>query len=137
MGDDAIARGLCDQVGGLSDAIAEARRLAGIPADREVTLVEYPPRPLVRLPQLGPRLGGSAGLGLLGGLLDSAAQQVGAAMAGEPTATEPATGQADALREVGLAELEARWLEPFGREPGRPRAVIHPDELPADWRRLD
>ena len=64
MGDDAIARGLCDQVGGLSDAIAEARRLAGIPDGRDVELVEYPPRPLVRLPQLG------LNLGAMGGLLD-------------------------------------------------------------------
>jgi len=134
MGSDAIARGLCDQIGGLSDAIAEARRLAGIPADREVTLVEYPPRPLVRLPQFGPRLGG---LGLLGGLLDSAAQQVLTAGADEAIAVESVGGDSDALRAIGFAELDARWLAPFGREPGRPRAVIHPDELPMDWRRLD
>jgi protease-4 len=134
MGGDAIARGLCDQMGGLSDAIAEARRLAGIPADREVTLVEYPPRPLLRLPQFGPRL---VGLGLLGGLLDSAAQQVLTAGADEAIAAESVDGDSDALRAIGFADLEARWLAPFGREPGRPRAVIHPDELPTDWRRLD
>jgi len=137
MGEDAIARGLCDQVGGLSDAIAEARRLAGIPDGQEVTLVEYPPRPLVRLPQFGPRLGALAGFGLLGGLLDGAAQRVLAAVGGDPAAIETAGDNAGALRAIGFADLEAHWLEPFGREPGRPRAVIHPDELPADWRRLD
>ena len=125
--------------GGLADAIAEARRLAGIPAGREVELVEYPPRPLVRLPQLGPRLGVMAA-GLLGGLLDGAAL---AALGGDgEPATPPAIerggpGGLAAATGAGFGGLEARWLAPFGREPGRPRAVIHPDELPADWRRLD
>jgi hypothetical protein len=30
-----------------------------------------------------------------------------------------------------------QWLAPFGREPGRARAVIHPDELPEGWRLVE
>jgi protease-4 len=135
MGADAIARGLCDQVGGLSDAIAEARRLAGIPEGRDVELVEYPPRPLVRLPKLGPQLGQN--IGLMGGLLDFVTLQALAATDGETAAAEPISNDQAELLSLGFGDLEARWLAPFGREPGRPRAVIHPDELPMDWRRLD
>ncbi len=50
MGGDAIARGLCDGFGTLDQAIAQARLAAGIPAWRDVQLVEYPPRPLIELP---------------------------------------------------------------------------------------
>lgn len=135
MGGDAVARGLCDQVGGLADAIAEARRLAGIPDGRDVDVFEWPPRPLVRLPQLGPRLG------VFGGLLEVAAQRVLDVLGGADEALAAGApvlpGLDAALRAAGCAELETRWLSSFGREPGRPRAVLHPDELPADWRRLD
>lgn len=144
MGTDAIARGLCDATGGLADAIAEARRLAGIPADREVTVYEYPPRPLVKLPQIGPRFGAFAGLGLPGALLDGAVRAVRAAAGpGVTTAADAASGAGlpardeAALREAGFGPLEAGWLTAFGREPGRPRLVVHPDALPGDWRRLD
>lgn len=157
MGGDAIARGLCDGIGGLGDAITAARALAGLPADREVELVEYPPRPLVELPRFGPRLGALAALDLPGAWLDGVARKARAVAApggGDAMATMATTDAATtadggvaggdaapvvlrALRGAGLGEWEARWLLPFGLEPGWPRAAIHPDELPADWRRLD
>ncbi len=41
-GEDALEKGLVDQLGGLTDAISKARELAGIDADQEVRLVKYP-----------------------------------------------------------------------------------------------
>lgn len=133
MGQDAIDRGLCDQVGGLSDAIAEARRLAGIPAGRDVELVEYPPRPLVRMPQLGPRLG------VMGSLLEWMSLRTLATLGGDnETGAAPAIDAGQLwLQGAGFGELEARWLAPFGREAGRARVVVHPDALPVDWRLVD
>lgn len=147
MGPDAIERGLCDGIGGLADAIAEARRLAGLAPGDAVDVFEYPPRPLVKLPQLGPRLGAFAGLGAPGALLEAVAAAAGGALAGGQNADGlDAAGDAggDALaadrawlQAAGLGGLEASWLAPFGREPGRPRVVVHPDELPAGWRLVD
>jgi protease-4 len=46
MGDDALARGLVDEIGTLEDAIAEARRRAGIPTEEKIRMVQYRrPRP--------------------------------------------------------------------------------------------
>lgn len=146
MGQDAIDHGLCDGIGGLADAIAEARRLAGLRPGDAVDVFEYPPRPLVRLPQLGPRLGAFAGLGTPGALLDAAAAALRSAVrpGGEPGVAitagigqDPPAADSAWLRTAGLGELEAAWLVPFGREPGRPRLVVHPDELPAGWRLVD
>lgn len=140
MGPDAVERRLCDGIGGLGDAIAEARKLAGIPEGREVEVFEYPPRPLLKLPPLGPRLGVWSGpglwsgLGLSGRLLDALAGGALAAVR-DGTGVEAATA-ADAFlpNGSGLGAFEQRWLAPFAAEPGRARAVIHPDELPEGWR---
>ena len=43
-GRQALQNGLVDELGGLSHAIALAKWRAGIPSDREVELVVYPPR---------------------------------------------------------------------------------------------
>jgi protease IV len=40
-GEDAKARGLVDALGGFPEAIAEARRRAGVPDDEELLLVTY------------------------------------------------------------------------------------------------
>ncbi|MBI5711735.1 MAG: S49 family peptidase [Candidatus Eisenbacteria bacterium] len=46
LGEDALERRLVDQIGGLDDAIAEARRRAGIPEGEKIRLREYRrPRP--------------------------------------------------------------------------------------------
>jgi len=60
MGEDAVRHGLVDEIGGLEDAVAEARRRAGIPEDQRIRVVEYRrPRPW-----LLERLAGSALLAL-------------------------------------------------------------------------
>ncbi|HYM79872.1 MAG TPA: S49 family peptidase [Candidatus Limnocylindria bacterium] len=41
MGDDALARGLVDEIGGLEQAVAEARRRAGIPAGEKIRLLRF------------------------------------------------------------------------------------------------
>jgi len=41
MGDGALAHGLVDEIGGLDRAIAEARRLAHIPAGEKIAIAEY------------------------------------------------------------------------------------------------
>jgi len=46
MGEDAVERKLVDEIGGLDQAIAEARRRAGVPAGEKIRLLEYRrPRP--------------------------------------------------------------------------------------------
>jgi protease IV len=40
LGEDALERRLVDRVGGLDDAVAEARKRAGVPAGQEIELVE-------------------------------------------------------------------------------------------------
>jgi protease IV len=41
MGEDARARGLVDEIGGLEAAVAEARRRGGVPADEKIELLRY------------------------------------------------------------------------------------------------
>jgi protease-4 len=50
MGEDAVERGLCDEIGSLPDAIAKARALGGVDPDDEVLIEEFPPRRRFRLP---------------------------------------------------------------------------------------
>jgi protease-4 len=96
-GADAKARGLVDALGGLPDAIAEARRRAGVPEEEDLALVTY---------------GGAAGLlGTLGGE-EGVLTQVG--LRGEPPgAPAPLQRLAD---EVGLPSL-------FLLEPGLKAAL--------------
>ena len=41
MGEDALERKLVDEVGGLAQAIAEARRRAGVPEGEKIRLAEF------------------------------------------------------------------------------------------------
>jgi len=41
LGEDAVARGLVDEIGGLEASIAEARRRGGIPEGEEIRIAEY------------------------------------------------------------------------------------------------
>jgi protease-4 len=63
-GTDAKAHGLVDAIGGLDDALADARKLAGLPADAPIDV--YPPKPtlLDAIASFVP--GVSSGLGLTG-----------------------------------------------------------------------
>jgi ClpP class serine protease len=119
MGGDAIARGLCDAFGGLTDAIAEARRLAGIAPGAEVGLVEYPPRRLLALPRFGPSLPGlSAAVGW-------AARGLGGTGTIEPAAGE--TGEAPDYAATVLRRIIAT--------PARPLLLTPEEALPDAWRR--
>ncbi len=51
-GVDAVANGLCDDLGGLADALDDARARAGLGALDEMRIEEYPPRRRFRLPDL-------------------------------------------------------------------------------------
>lgn len=62
MGGDAIDRGLCDQAGSFTDAILDAKRRAGLGADEEVIITEFPERERFRIPQILPDI---PGVGLL------------------------------------------------------------------------
>lgn len=55
---DGLDIGLVDEIGGLADAIAIARREAGIAPDEEVTIVEYPEPGLFDVSMFVPRLFG-------------------------------------------------------------------------------
>jgi protease IV len=41
LGEDALERRLVDRIGGLDDAVAEARRRAGVPVGQNIELIEY------------------------------------------------------------------------------------------------
>ena len=96
-GRQARAAGLVDELGGMSEAVAAAKRLAGIAAEQEVRLVPYPrPRTFVEL--LGEGLAVRAGSGLPAGWLRLGPAAAGAAAAvaplglfrpGEPLALMP------------------------------------------------
>jgi ClpP class serine protease len=58
IGGDAVERGLCDEVGSLTDALGAARELAGLSPEEEITIEEYPARRRFRLPDAGPSLVG-------------------------------------------------------------------------------
>jgi len=110
MGADAVERGLCDGIGGLGDAVARARELAGIAPDAPVRLQEVPPRPWFELPKLG--------LPLPGLSLNLAwPWPRGAAGADGPPA------------DPGL-----EFLRLIGESRGRPQALLPPDALPEGWR---
>lgn len=55
-GSDALELDLVDGMGTLGDAIAEARRRAGIPDDEDVAFEEFPPRSRFHLPSIFPSL---------------------------------------------------------------------------------
>ena len=97
-GEDALARGLVDALGGLPEAVAEARRRAGVPEQEDLTLVTY-----------GGPVGLLAALGSENGVLTQRG------IPGERTAPEPDALQRLA-KEVGLPSL-------FLLEPGLKAAL--------------
>lgn len=112
MGQDAIDRDLCDAIGGIQDALAEAKMLAGIDLDEEVIVTEYPPRPLFRFPSFGPSLPGLSILGRsMAGLLG---------IGGIPETTEEEDYDTIYFRSL----IEAQ---------GAPMLLTPPEYLPGEW----
>ncbi len=122
-GPDAIARGLCDAEGGLSDAIVLARELAGLRPGDEVALREYPKQRLFELPKLGPSL---PGLAAASGWL----ARLAGAGADPSDADAVAAAAALAAGEPGPADL---YLRGIAAQPGRPLLLAPPDGLPEAW----
>ncbi len=126
MGEDAVARGLCDRVGGLGEAIARARKAAGVRPEREIEVVEYPSRPWIDLAALM----GRGGLPLPFPLRLAAGGSPWAVLADfERSAADPA-GPAEATAPFDYA---AWYLRAVARDMGRPQAVLPPEILPAGW----
>lgn len=124
MGEDAVEHGLCDRIGTLDQAIALARTEASVPPWQDVAVVEYPPRGLfpfpnlLRLPSLLP----------FGGRLEELATRWFApAPVAQPV---PATLE-------GLGELDTAFLRAVAATGGRPLFMVSPEDLPADWHRMD
>ncbi len=130
MGQDAVDRQLCDRIGGLSDAIDQARKLAGIPTWQESQLVEYPPRPLFQLPRILPNIPSLLGLGdMMAGWFG--AEDAGSATGPAGKATGLASGPADET--LPLPAVQRDFLRQVAAAAGRPLAVMDPDLLPAMW----
>jgi hypothetical protein len=131
MGGDAIERGLCDRYGSLDDAIARARDLAGVGDWEEIQIVEYPPRPWIQWPDLGPKLPSFFGLGdwlnqRLAGLYRSEDQPNDQVLNPDPVVGAP-----------GLSIYDVEYLKALTASPGEPVMMVSPDVLPEDWQRLD
>ena len=128
MGGDAVERGLCDGFGTLGDAIGAARTAAGVPAWRDVRVVEYPPRPMFELPDFMPQLPSFLGLG----------DRFNGWLAGLSAAAD--AGRLDAALPVGapgLTDLDVQYLRRLAEGPGRPLLMVPTDVLPQQWQRVD
>ncbi|HMB70586.1 MAG TPA: S49 family peptidase, partial [bacterium] len=105
MGEDAVARGLCDGVGTLGDAVEEAAVRAGTDP-RDVILEEYPRRRRFRLPSFFPDLPGLPWA---------------RAMAGPAAAS------------VRPEDYDLRYLRALAEAPGEPLLLLPPEALPSGW----
>ncbi len=135
MGDDAVERGLCDKTGGMTDAIALARELAGIKPGAEIILSEYPERPLFQWPQLKlPVPGATAAAAWLARTFGagSGADELSGAAADE--------GWPAAAFAAGLAATDGagedygfRYLRRIAQSPASPLLMLPPESLPPGW----
>ncbi|MBN1826445.1 MAG: S49 family peptidase [Candidatus Eisenbacteria bacterium] len=112
MGGDAIENKLVDRFGTLTDAVDEARELAGLRPDEEVILTEYPKRKLFELPRFG---GGFPGLRLFAAPL---------ARWLAPDASAP---------EILPEDYESAYFRILADSPGRPALLTPPEALPPEW----
>ena len=125
MGGDAVERGLCDRFGGLGDAIALARERAGLPPEREVELVEYPPRPFIDFAAL---IGGGKGFGFPFGLNESMAS-----LFARLAAVAPGEASAETPLDPGAFDYTTWYLQSLDGRMGQPRVILPPDVLPVGW----
>jgi protease-4 len=113
MGEDAIERKLADRIGGLTDAVAEAKSLAGIGADEEIILTEYPARTRFQMPKIG----GGPFARILAPFL-------------------PAP-EAAALAGAEETDYDLFFLRSVARAEGSPLLLTPPEALPAEWGTLE
>jgi len=133
MGGDAIDNKLCDEFGGLLDAIALAKRRAGLPEDREVELVEYPRRPLFEMPAFGPRLPGA--FAFAAPIVDFWQSLAGGATPlGLATLLGSDPAPAVDTEPGGLSgPYSTAYLQALAAENGRPLLLTPPENLPIGW----
>ncbi|MFH1681741.1 MAG: S49 family peptidase [Candidatus Eisenbacteria bacterium] len=112
MGEDAVGKQLADEVGGLTDAIAEAKALAGIDPDAEIILAEYPERPRFRMPKLG------------GSPFDLLFSPLAKAFAGE----------AVPVSDSGEEDYDFLYLRSLAEGKGAPLLLTPPEAIPEGWR---
>ncbi len=103
MGEDAVERELCDEVGSLGDAIAHARELAKLDPDDEFLLEEYPPRRHFDWPM--PSLTGMS-------LFAKASESDG---------------------EYEAEDWSWRYLRMLVERPGAPMLLVPPEDIPEGW----
>ncbi len=130
MGGDAVANGLCDQLGSLDDALQLARQEAGIADWREVEIVEYPPRPFIQWPSFGPKLPGLFGIG------DRLNQQLARLYGLGDAIAAPASVELP-LGAPGLSDYDVEFLQSMTQSMGGASLLLSPDLLPADWRQVE
>ncbi|MFN8177353.1 MAG: S49 family peptidase [bacterium] len=104
-GADAVDNGLCDDVGGLGDALDDAKTRAGLRPSDEVRIEEYPPRRFFHVPDLFRSVPGIKTL--LG------------APAVLPTSDD---------------DYEMQYLRALLAAPAAPCLVVPPDDLPNEWK---
>jgi len=112
MGQDAVELGLCDAIGTLPDAVAEAKELAGLDADEEVILAEFPPREMFLFPSLMPKMPGIS--------------VISRALAGWFTKDDVST----ALETDDYAEV---YLRAIAEAEGEPLLMVPPENMPDGW----
>jgi len=113
MGGDAIDRKLCDKVGGLGDAVTRAKELAGLPGDKDVEIIEYPPQRAFRWPNPYPEI-----------------PKVMAWMWGRGEDHAEATPSAP---DPWLVDYGWLYLRSLAGAQGAPLALTPPEALPDGW----
>jgi protease-4 len=108
IGEDAVAKGLCDELGTLRDAIAEARKRAGLEDEDELDIEEFPPRRRFHLPKLLPSPFSLEALRLW-------------------------TAQREEPRSEETADYPLEYLRAISEDPAEPLLLLPPELLPRGW----
>jgi len=112
MGQDAVDIGLCDAIGTLPGAVAQAKELAGLDPDEEVILAEFPPRPTFLFPSLMPAMPGLS--------------VVSRALAGWLTKDDPSAA-------LETDDYAALYMRAIAEAEGEPLLMVPPEALPDGW----
>jgi protease-4 len=106
-GADAVDRGLCDDFGGLADALDEVKVLSEIGPDDEYRIEEFPARRHFGLPSLG-------------GISSIFARLTGSGL------QDSALGPED--------DYDIQYLRALAENPGTPQLLLPPEHIPVGWR---
>jgi ClpP class serine protease len=131
MGVDAVENRLCDGLGTLGDAIALAKKTAGLAPGRKVRLEEYPPRPLFEWPKVGP------GVPTLSRLFWPLVRPLVGAITGivESPRTKAALAFVDGSEQA--LDYGLLYLRTLVEAAGKPVPMVPPDAVPDAWQEPD